>query len=57
MKPVTVFGGTGFLGRHIVKRLSMKGATVRVAVRHPERTVVDAAPGGGPICTDGSGCP
>jgi NADH dehydrogenase len=34
---VTVFGGSGFLGRQIVKRLAEGGATVRVAVRHPER--------------------
>ena len=34
---VTVFGGSGFLGRHIVKSLAAEGARVRVAVRHPER--------------------
>ena len=34
---VTVFGGSGFLGRQIVKRLAADGADVRVAVRHPER--------------------
>lgn len=34
---VTVFGGTGFLGREIVKRLAAEGAEVRVAVRHPHR--------------------
>jgi NADH dehydrogenase len=34
---VTVFGGSGFLGRRIVKRLAEDGADVRVAVRHPER--------------------
>src|SRR5918994_1311942 len=34
---VTVFGGSGFLGRQIVKRLAAEGARVRVAVRHPER--------------------
>lgn len=33
---VTVFGGSGFLGRHIVKRLAAEGAIVRVAVRDPE---------------------
>ncbi|WP_417788641.1 complex I NDUFA9 subunit family protein [Terasakiella pusilla] len=32
----TVFGGSGFLGRHIVKRLAEKGYTVRVAVRDVE---------------------
>ena len=34
---VTVFGGSGFLGRQIVKQLAGDGAAVRVAVRHPER--------------------
>jgi nucleoside-diphosphate-sugar epimerase len=34
---VTVFGGSGFLGRQIVRRLADNGADVRVAVRHPER--------------------
>lgn len=34
---VTVFGGSGFLGRQIVKCLAAEGASVRVAVRHPER--------------------
>ena len=34
---VTVFGGSGFLGRQIVRRLADDGAQVRVAVRHPER--------------------
>jgi uncharacterized protein YbjT (DUF2867 family) len=33
---VTVFGGTGFLGRRLVQRLAAEGATVRVAVRHPD---------------------
>src|SRR5580693_6813369 len=32
---VTVFGGTGFVGRRIVRHLSESGATVRVASRHP----------------------
>jgi uncharacterized protein YbjT (DUF2867 family) len=34
---VTVFGGTGFIGRHLVPLLLQDGATVRVAVRHPDR--------------------
>ena len=33
---VTVFGGSGFLGRSIVNRLAKQGATIRVAVRDPE---------------------
>ena len=37
---VTVFGGSGFLGRHIVGRLAGQGAKVRAASRHPERTDV-----------------
>ncbi len=36
-KRVTVFGGSGFLGRQIVKSLAAEGINVRVAVRHPER--------------------
>ncbi len=36
-KRVTVFGGSGFLGRQIVKCLAAEGTSVRVAVRYPER--------------------
>jgi NADH dehydrogenase len=32
---VTVFGGTGFLGRRIVRHLHDKGYSVRIASRHP----------------------
>ncbi|SEH45863.1 complex I NDUFA9 subunit family protein [Magnetospirillum fulvum] len=32
---VTIFGGSGFLGRAIVNRLAGNGWAVRVAVRHP----------------------
>jgi NADH dehydrogenase len=32
----TVFGGSGFLGRYVVKRLAALGYVVRVAVRDPE---------------------
>lgn len=35
-KNVTVFGGTGFLGRYIVARLAKAGAVIRVATRHPQ---------------------
>ena len=34
---ITVFGGTGFLGRRIVQRLLDHGFQVRSASRHPER--------------------
>ena len=34
---VTVFGGSGFLGRRIALRLAADGALVRIAVRRPER--------------------
>jgi NADH dehydrogenase len=33
---VTVFGGSGFLGRHVVRALAGHGYRVRVAVRRPE---------------------
>ena len=35
----TVFGGSGFIGRYIVKRLAHKGFVVRVAVRDTERAL------------------
>jgi uncharacterized protein YbjT (DUF2867 family) len=37
MMLVTVFGGTGFLGRRIVEHLIREKATCRVAVRNPDR--------------------
>jgi NADH dehydrogenase len=33
---VAVFGGSGFLGRHVVRALAKRGYRVRVAVRRPE---------------------
>jgi uncharacterized protein YbjT (DUF2867 family) len=33
---ITVFGGSGFLGRHVVRALAYRGYRVRVAVRRPE---------------------
>ena len=35
----TVFGGSGFIGRYIVKRLAQQGHVVRVAVRDTERAL------------------
>jgi uncharacterized protein YbjT (DUF2867 family) len=37
VRHVTVFGGTGFLGRRIVERLLDAGCHVRIAARHPRR--------------------
>ncbi|MCW4591936.1 complex I NDUFA9 subunit family protein [Gluconacetobacter entanii] len=36
-KVATVFGGTGFVGRHVVARLARDGYVVRVASRRPDR--------------------
>ena len=36
-RTVTVFGGTGFLGRRIVRRLRDRGFPVRIASRRPDR--------------------
>jgi uncharacterized protein YbjT (DUF2867 family) len=35
-KLVTVFGGSGFLGRHVVRALARRQYRIRVAVRRPE---------------------
>jgi NADH dehydrogenase len=41
---VTVFGGTGFLGRRIVRHLRNRGFSIRIASRHPERELEPIAP-------------
>ncbi|WP_288904980.1 complex I NDUFA9 subunit family protein [uncultured Sneathiella sp.] len=33
---ITIFGGSGFIGRHLVGRLASKGYQIRLAVRDPE---------------------
>ena len=36
-KVATIFGGTGFVGRQVVRELAAKGVLVKVATRVPER--------------------
>ncbi len=36
-KVVTLFGGSGFIGRYLVRHLARQGHVIRVAVRRPER--------------------
>ncbi len=36
-KLVTIFGGTGFVGRHTVRALARAGWRIKVATRHPAR--------------------
>jgi uncharacterized protein YbjT (DUF2867 family) len=38
-KVVTVFGGSGFVGRHVVRALARRGYRVRVAVRRPDLAI------------------
>lgn len=41
MNRVTVFGGTGFVGRRVARHLSDSAATVRIVSRHPARAEGD----------------
>ena len=36
---VTIFGGSGFLGRYIARRMAAQGWRVRVAVRRPNEAM------------------
>ena len=36
-RTIAVFGGTGFLGRRVVRHLRKRGFSVRIATRHPDR--------------------
>lgn len=36
-RSITIFGGSGFIGRHLVKRLAEQGWGIRIAVRRPSR--------------------
>lgn len=38
-KLVTIYGGSGFVGRYIVRRMAKAGWRVRVAVRHPNEAI------------------
>lgn len=43
---VTVFGGSGFVGRYLVRLLAQKGYRVRIAVRHPNQALFLRTMGG-----------
>jgi NADH dehydrogenase len=36
---VTIFGGSGFVGRYIARRMAKQGWRVRVAVRRPNEAL------------------
>lgn len=46
---VTIFGGTGFIGRRLVARLLEAGATVKVAARDPKSVTAPAAKSAGSL--------
>jgi uncharacterized protein YbjT (DUF2867 family) len=41
---ITVFGGTGFIGRHFVPLLVRSGEAVRLALRHPDHVQITIEP-------------
>jgi uncharacterized protein YbjT (DUF2867 family) len=38
-KLVTIFGGSGFVGRYVARRMAKEGWRVRVAVRRPNEAI------------------
>lgn len=36
---VTIFGGSGFLGRYVTERFARQGCRIRIAVRHPHQAL------------------
>jgi len=51
---ITVFGGTGFIGRHLVTLLLQDGATVRVVTRDPGRVNIPTEPANVPQIAQGN---
>ena len=45
---ITVFGGTGFIGRHLVPLLVRSGEAVRLALRHPDHVQITIEPSQAP---------
>ena len=39
VRSITVFGGSGFIGRYLVQRLARHGWIIRIAVRYPDRAL------------------
>lgn len=42
---VTIFGGSGFIGRRLAQRFANAGARVRIATRHPDKVAPPTAKG------------
>ncbi len=38
-RSITIFGGSGFIGRYVVQQLARRGWTIRVAVRRPDQAL------------------
>lgn len=45
MRVVTIFGGTGFIGRHLVSALARRGIVVRIATRDTQRVLREKTAG------------